>query len=312
MVVIGREKEYKLIKSKITKFLKDGISSTFYISGVPGSGKTHTLNVILNETDRSYIYINAGLIKSKSIIFKHIFDNISCLKNRTNTFLNSIQTHLMTCRSHHIIIIDEIDLLINKSQTILYNLFDLVYLENSKLALFLISNTMNLPEKMFESKLCSRIGKNRIDFKPYNHVQLRRILKVTTDLPDIELEILSRKISSISGDVRRAIHCSKNNLKVSLNCKILQMLSLYQKLIIFIILETTRTTPKNIYKKHSIFCKTKNFFNLEFFEFLDILEELNNLGIIKFKNWNQKISLLIYKEDIERALKYDEIFNNFT
>ena len=45
-----------------------------------------------------------------------------------------------------VVLIDELDALVTKKQTLLYNLFDWPCNQNSRLLIIAIANTMNLPE----------------------------------------------------------------------------------------------------------------------------------------------------------------------
>ncbi len=47
-----------------------------------------------------------------------------------------------------VILVDELDALVTKKQTLLYNLFDWPCHQNSKLLVISIANTMDLPERM--------------------------------------------------------------------------------------------------------------------------------------------------------------------
>lgn len=47
-----------------------------------------------------------------------------------------------------VLLVDEIDYLVNKSQAVVYQLFDWPLLRTSKLILLTISNTMDLPERL--------------------------------------------------------------------------------------------------------------------------------------------------------------------
>jgi len=74
-----------------------------------------------------------------------------------------------------VVLIDELDALITKKQTLLYNLFDWPCHQNSKLLVISIANTMDLPERM-QVKISSRIGNNRLVYEPYNLNQILTIL----------------------------------------------------------------------------------------------------------------------------------------
>lgn len=66
-----------------------------------------------------------------------------------------------------IVLIDELDALVTKKQTLLYNLFDWPCHANSRLLVIAIANTMDLPERL-QPKIKSRIGNNRLVYEPYN------------------------------------------------------------------------------------------------------------------------------------------------
>ncbi|KAF9764152.1 Origin recognition complex subunit 1 [Nosema granulosis] len=323
MSVKGREKEYKELKRYVSKFVKDGISTSLYVSGVPGSGKTFTLKYILEEMSLDFIYVNCAYLKRKKMIYKEICDTMKCEVLYNVNSLIALRNHLSVCKSKHITIIDEVDLLIDNRQEILYNIFDLPHIDNSKILLILISNTMNLPEKMFESKICSRIGKNRLNFKPYTHVQINKILS-DTEINKINREIISRKVGSVSGDIRKAINITKRveddrdsisgafeTMYQPLSIRFLKLLSYYQKFILFVFVEYKEDKYARIFENHKIVCNTKDIEPLQWFEFEDVMESLKSFKIINFNSSKQKVSLNVFKEDLETALSKDESYNSF-
>ena len=99
-----------------------------------------------------------------------------------------------------VILVDELDALITKKQTLLYNLFDWPCHQNSRLLVIAIANTMDLPERM-QVKISSRIGNNRLVYEPYNTMQILTILssrlKMCWEIFDKEksLEYVARKVS---------------------------------------------------------------------------------------------------------------------
>ncbi|WUR04782.1 origin recognition complex subunit 1 (ORC1) [Vairimorpha necatrix] len=322
MTVIGREQEFKTLQLKIRKFLTDESNSNIFISGVPGSGKTHTIKQVLKDLNQDYIYLNAGHLKLKSLIYKEIFNKLKCQKSKKTDNLFSLRNHFMTCKTQHILIIDEIDLLTNKSQSFLYNLTDFAYLENTKILLICISNTMNLPEKFLESKVCSRFGKNRVDFKPYTHVKLKKILSSNyKDVNIYDVELISRRVASIFGDVRKAFSLVEN-IKESkemtklinksflpVGYMILPNLSKYQKILLNIVLHSEDFSISTIFKNFEFTCKSNNLSVLDFYDFFNFLKKFSTLGIIKFKDYSEKIIILEDVEEIDKIFQDDEDYN---
>jgi origin recognition complex subunit 1 len=108
-----------------------------------------------------------------------------------------------------LLLVDELDQFMTKTQKILYNFFDWPNRPGSNLVAIAIANTMDLPERAMLNRISSRIGLSRINFEPYTHQQLNDIIRFRLDGLDIfednALEMCSRKVSAISGDARRAL-----------------------------------------------------------------------------------------------------------
>ena len=107
-----------------------------------------------------------------------------------------------------VLLVDELDYMVTKKQTVLYNLFDWPHRPNARLVVIGISNTMDLPERLMP-RIHSRMGKQKVQFRPYDRVQIQKI--VTARLLDLEafekdaIEMCARKVAAVSGDVRRAL-----------------------------------------------------------------------------------------------------------
>jgi origin recognition complex subunit 1 len=184
-----REKE----RNYITDYLINGIhnggsSSSLYISGMPGTGKTATTLEIIKRfrtTDFmrenklrkfDFIHINAMSLSNPNLVYTVLHERIT--GKRTNptssaAFLDEFfkkkdkykvltERVAKTARSTkaqqkrlreeadklRIVLVDELDALVTKKQTLLYNLFDWPCHAQSKLLVIAIANTMDLPEKL--------------------------------------------------------------------------------------------------------------------------------------------------------------------
>lgn len=108
-----------------------------------------------------------------------------------------------------ILLVDELDVLCTKKQTILYHLFDWPNRPNSNLVVIAIANAMDLPERVMMSRISSRLGLTRLTFQPYTHQELQEIVKsrlkgITAFDPDA-VQLVARKVAAVSGDARRAL-----------------------------------------------------------------------------------------------------------
>ena len=114
---------------------------------------------------------------------------------------------------------DELDLLVNKKQTVIYNFFNWPTRPHSNLIVVAIANTMDLPERMLSNKVSSRLGLTRINFQPYTHQQLAEIIKSRLEGLDLfdakAIEFCARKVSAVSGDARRALDICRRAAEIA-------------------------------------------------------------------------------------------------
>ena len=121
-------------------------------------------------------------------------------------------------RRHTIVLLDELDSLVNRTQTILYNLFDWPSRPNSSLSIIAIANTMDLPERL-HLRIGSRLAGNRLLFRPYNREQLETIMKARikniSSFEDNAITLIARKVANCSGDLRRCLELCRRALEIS-------------------------------------------------------------------------------------------------
>ena len=182
-----RKEEQDTIYNYIKKGLQtNGNYNSLYIAGMPGTGKTASVKTIVNileselkeATKNRKSYKN--LIKDDIIPFKKLFisgmeyPNISNVFKKIYNFIfakeksltvnkyiqlldkffaerkkfNSSSSLNDPTNSHILLIIDEIDILINSTQNLLYNIFNWTTYEYSKLIVISISNTLDLPNRL--------------------------------------------------------------------------------------------------------------------------------------------------------------------
>lgn len=318
--VLGRETEYLKLKSQISYFKENSDSSILYLTGVPGSGKTFTVSNVFKNMKIKYSYINCAKLRTKSRIYSEIGMSLKCNKEKLNS-LHSLRFHFNNCSKNHYIVLDEVDLLFTRKETYLYNLFEMPFHENSKILMIVISNTLN----RLSSKLESRIGKNRIDFKPYTSTQLFTVMKNEfKDTDNKSLELISKKIATTTGDIRKVKNLvkkigSKNIKEVNLILKdesrtllqrFIQNFSIYHKLLIFLNKDST-ISVQEWYNSFIGFCLAKDIPKLDFSDFMIVLNDLIKFGIYKLKMNKINTSCYFLLEEIEQAIIGDDDFNQF-
>ena len=294
----SKKNNKELIKSGIIPFKK------LFISGIEFPNISNVFKTIYN-----FIFA-----KEKSYtINKYIqmLDNFFLYRNKYNSNISLNDPS----NSHIILIIDEIDILINYTQNLLYNIFNWTTYEYSKLIVISISNTLDLPNRLLP-KIKSRMGNNKIMFKPYNKEELRIIIQDR----GIDLSLFSEdairlscvKVAAINGDLRRIFQIllrakqindlsnykkkdkeknlvSKydildawNELFDSKISKVIKSLQINEKIIIASILSKTKENNSNkikvgdLYDKIDIFLKKYNESNENNFNLVINWEEFKN------------------------------------
>lgn len=322
-MVNQRESEYTKILETISNFEKTGTSQIIYVAGVPGCGKTLTITSALSFKCKNFVHVNCSKLKPRTEIFNRILSKLHCSKKqrRKNT-LNDLIVHLKSCKQLHAIFIDEVDLLLTKKQQILYNLFEIPFVENAKLLLILAANTMNLAEKMFDAKICSRMGSNRVYFKPYTSEQLQKIAGSELKNKSGLNEIISKKVACLGGDVRRMNKILREINKKGVVCiedveevirdmfnpifvVFLQNLTFKQKLIVFLMKSSKKYSFRELYEVMETYNKIRELGNIEYFMFLDNVVELGRLGILKVDELKKIVTRVYFEDEIESALKDD-------
>lgn len=226
---------------EITAFIKGSIlddqclGRCMYIHGVPGTGKTvsvlsvmKNLKVEVEEGSVSpycFVEINGLKLASPEKIYTVIYEALSGHRVGWKKALQSLNERFSEGKrigkeeeKPCILLIDELDLLVTRNQSVLYNILDWPTKPNSKLIVLGIANTMDLPEKLLP-RISSRMGIQRLCFGPYNHTQLQEI--ISTRLKGIDafekqaIEFASRKVAAISGDARRALEICRRAAEVA-------------------------------------------------------------------------------------------------
>lgn len=217
-----REKEFDEIYSFLEVNVKDECSGCIYVSGVPGTGKTATTTQVIRaltaQSEKGdlpkfdLIEINGMRITEPRKAYVEMYRQLTGKSVTWEQAYNWLDKRFSTPsprRKTTILIVDELDILCNKRQDVIYNLLNWPTLNASRLIVVTIANTMDLPERVFKGKVSSRLGMHRLTFLPYSFQQLQEIVK--SRLSGLEsftcdaVQFVSRKVAALSGDARRAL-----------------------------------------------------------------------------------------------------------
>ncbi|OUM52560.1 hypothetical protein BVG19_g1761 [[Candida] boidinii] len=225
-----REEQFEQIYTSLESAVEFQNGCCLYVSGTPGTGKTATIREVIKQLSANmleeknkkifnFMEINGLKLMTPQSSYELLWEKLT--KQRVSsvhavTLLEDYFHKKDKRRLPLIVLLDELDQVVTKNQTVMYNFFNWPSYENSKLIVIAVANTMDLPERLLTNKISSRLGLTRIQFPGYTFNQLGTIIKhrledlsrvyegklvITKDA----IEFASRKVASVSGDARRSL-----------------------------------------------------------------------------------------------------------
>ncbi|KAI9208494.1 P-loop containing nucleoside triphosphate hydrolase protein [Polychytrium aggregatum] len=226
-----RESEFAQIQAYVQDALESASGTCIYISGVPGTGKTATVNSVmktLQEMARNketpnfnFVEINGMKLTEPSQAYCVLWQSLTGKHVSSTQAARLLESYFEKGGSKDppcVVLMDELDVMVTKKQTVMYNFFDWPNRPSSRLIVVAIANTMDLPERMLANRISSRMGLTRINFQPYTHQQLTEI--VESKLSGTELftkdaiTFCARKVSAVTGDARRAMDICRKAIDI--------------------------------------------------------------------------------------------------
>lgn len=211
-----REDERQMVMDFLSTHLGDGGGGALYISGMPGTGKTATVREVVRTLQANQTY-EFDFVELNGMKLPHPYHAYTLLhKALTKEYAGQekaaqlLERRFSSGASRRIcvLMVDELDYMVTRRQTVLFNLFDWPTRKNAKLIVVGIANTMDLPERFFP-KIQSRLGMTRVVFQPYTRQQIERIVSSRLEglsvFDNDAIQMCSRKVASLSGDIRRAL-----------------------------------------------------------------------------------------------------------
>lgn len=247
-----REEAFSAVYSHLEAAISDGSGCCIYISGTPGTGKTATVREVVAQLDAAvmaeelddFIFVEVNGMKvtdphqSYSLLWEALRgDRVS--PSHALDLLEHEFSHPNPRRVPCVVLMDELDQLVTKNQSVMYNFFNWPSLRHSRLIVLAVANTMDLPERTLSNKISSRLGSystshlqlhafinlcpglTRITFPGYNHEQLMKIIQsrlegVPGNIVDPDaVQFASRKVAAVSGDARRALDICRRAVEIA-------------------------------------------------------------------------------------------------
>lgn len=227
-----RNKEFDNIYAFLEGKLLDNCGGCMYVSGVPGTGKTATTTEVIRSLQAAaddddvpefdYVEINGMRLTEPRQAYVHIYRQFSGKTVSAEYAYNLLDKRFTTPspkRKMTILLVDELDILCNRRQDVVYNILNWPTLSTAKLVVVTIANTMDLPERLLMGKITSRLGLTRLTFQPYNFQQLQEILMArlsgTETFNKDAVQLVARKVAAVSGDARRALDICRRATEIA-------------------------------------------------------------------------------------------------
>ncbi|ESZ89595.1 hypothetical protein SBOR_10016 [Sclerotinia borealis F-4128] len=229
-----REEEFSSVYTHLAAAITDGTGSCIYISGTPGTGKTATVREVVAQLSASvladeldpfiFVEINGMKVTDPHQSYSLLWEALREDRVSPSHALDLLEREFSKPsprREPCVVLMDELDQLVTKNQSVMYNFFNWPGLRHSKLIVLAVANTMDLPERTLSNKISSRLGLTRITFPGYTHEQLQTI--ITSRLTDVPTHLIhpdaiqfaSRKVASVSGDARRALDICRRAVELA-------------------------------------------------------------------------------------------------
>ncbi|KAK1782087.1 cell division control protein Cdc6 [Copromyces sp. CBS 386.78] len=233
--LIGRDEEREKLNTFLDRCTTTHPSGCLYVSGPPGTGKSAIVNKVTDKfaSETSTVrkaYINCMSIKSSKDLYVTLLDQLVSQdedKEELSTesdVVAALQKLILPKRKTQdvfLVVLDEIDHILTLDPESLYSLFEWsLEKKNSRLALIGIANALDLTDRFLPRLKSRNLKPELLPILPYTAPQVKNIIitRLKSLLPGgtpkdpnyipffhpAAIELCSRKVSSQTGDLRRA------------------------------------------------------------------------------------------------------------
>ena len=229
-----RTTEFDTVYTHLEAAISAGSGACIYISGTPGTGKTATVREVVGQLTASvqaeelddfiFVEINGMKVTDPHQSYSLLWEALKGDRVSPSHALGLLERefdHPSPRRVPCVVLMDELDQLVTKNQSVMYNFFNWPGLRHSRLIVLAVANTMDLPERTLSNKISSRLGLTRILFPGYTHEQLQEIIRsrlshVPDNIVDPDaIQFASRKVAAVSGDARRALDICRRAVEIA-------------------------------------------------------------------------------------------------
>lgn len=234
--LIGRENE----REQLTTFMdrcspqSKTRSGCLYVSGPPGTGKSAMITETLQQYSKTEgvrsAYVNCMSIKSSKDLYNTLLGALGEGEDHSEadamaTLQDAFCSKNSASKTTYLVTLDEIDHILTMGLESLYRLFEWSLQKPSRLVLVGIANALDLTDRFLPRLKAKNLKPELLPFLPYNAAQIKHI--ITTRLKSLmpvdndsyvpfihpaAIELCSRKVSSQTGDLRKAFEICRRAL----------------------------------------------------------------------------------------------------
>ncbi|CAG9462803.1 unnamed protein product [Pedinophyceae sp. YPF-701] len=240
------------VREFLESAIRSGTSDCMFVAGMPGIGKTATVLEVVESLRKEaaraeleggeeglppfqFVEINSGRLATPQHAYQQLYEELS------GSFVSPAQAkQLLEARFKGkgkqglqrvtVVLVDEMDMLANSRQDVLYELFGEWPRQDAKLCVIGIANTMDLFQRQLAAgRLRSRADSiKQLAFQTYTTQELTSILKQRLDGIHITIDGEQKplflnaaitqavgKVAALGGDVRRLLEVAKRALDIT-------------------------------------------------------------------------------------------------
>lgn len=225
--LVGREDERKELADFVQNCIENDCGGCTYVSGPPGTGKSALVHEITENLEQretvKKVYINCMSMKTSKDLYASLLESFcedeEILAGQEVKALQGLFLPKKKLQTSYLVTLDEIDHILTLDLEILYKLFEWSLQKNTSLILIGIANALDLTDRFLPRLKARNLKPQLLPFLPYNAAnikavittRLKSLLPPTSQTPDYipfihpaAIELLSRKVSSQTGDLRKA------------------------------------------------------------------------------------------------------------
>ncbi|CZR50680.1 related to cell division control protein CDC18+ [Phialocephala subalpina] len=225
--LVGREAEREELSTFIQERADKASGGCIYVSGPPGTGKSAMVSEVTDNFEESDTlrkeYINCMSMKTSKDLYGKLLGTfcggVDVMEGDELKALQGIFVPRKKTKSVFVVTLDEIDHVLSLDLEILYKLFEWSLQKPSHLILIGIANALDLTDRFLPRLKARNLKPQLLPFLPYNATQIKSVITtrlkslVPADSPTPEyipflhpaaIELCSRKVSSQTGDLRKA------------------------------------------------------------------------------------------------------------